>query len=391
MSPWIWSGQTAILLGGASFAVLWIPMLVIQYRRWGSWNLARLAGSLAISLYGAALISYTLLPLPDPATLECRAGSREPQLTPLRFVDDISSEFGAYDSLTGLLTSFTFLQVAFNVLLFVPWGVILRRHLRRGFLFTVATGFLASLLIETTQGTGMWGLYPCAYRLADVDDLITNTAGALLGALVAPLVLWWMPDARTLATKRLQPRPVTSARRWTGQLIDLALYFFVAVLLHTGVTVGAVLLGHSPVSDLVWRLHTAAEVVVWVLVFLVPAWSHLGASFGQAAVWLTPMWRTAGGELGHGRRWRRLARASVVSVPTLSFSTAALWFPTPSLELVALVAPVLALLLVPCTRTKRSLSGWVTRAEFVDIRTLTDDDAARRDKGGFRQPAPAGE
>ena len=117
-------------------------MLVAQYRRWGAWNLARLAGSLAISLYGAALISYTLLPLPDPQTLQCRAGSRDPQLTPLRFVGDISAEYAAHGSLRGLLTSFTFLQVAFNVLLFVPWGIILRRHLRRGFLFTVATGFL---------------------------------------------------------------------------------------------------------------------------------------------------------------------------------------------------------------------------------------------------------
>ncbi|RRD52152.1 VanZ family protein [Buchananella hordeovulneris] len=391
MSPWIWSGQTAILLGGASFAVLWIPMLVAQYRRWGSWNLARLAGSLAISLYGAALVSYTLLPLPDPQTLQCRAGSRDPQLTPLRFVSDISAEYAGHGSLRGLLTSFTFLQVAFNVLLFVPWGIILRRHLRRGFIFTVATGFLASLLIETTQGTGMWGLYPCAYRLADVDDLLTNTAGALLGALVAPLVLWWMPDARALSAKRLQPRPVTNVRRWTGQLIDLALYLFVASLLHTGVAVGATLLGFSPLSDRAWQLHTMAEVVTWLLVFVVPAWSHLGASFGQAAVWLTPMWRAADGALGHGRRWRRLARASVVSLPTLATSVTLLWHSLPTLELVSLTLPLLAVLLVPCSRTKRSLSGWVTRAEFVDIRTLTGDAAVHRDKGGFRRPAPVGE
>lgn len=366
-------------------------MLAVQYRRWGSWNLARLAGSLAISLYGAALISYTLLPLPDPQTLQCRAGSRQPQLTPLRFVSDISAEYAVHDSLRGLLTSFTFLQVAFNVLLFVPWGVILRRHLRRGFVFTVATGFLVSLLIETTQGTGMWGLYPCAYRLADVDDLLTNTAGALFGALVAPLVLWWMPDAQTLSAKRLQPRPVTTARRWTGQLIDLALYLFVATLLHALVAVGAALLGSSLVSTPVWQLHTVAEAVTWLLVFVVPAWSHLGASFGQAVVWLTPMWRNADGELDHGRRWRRLARASVVSLPSLTVSATLLWLRLPILEFLSLALPLLAVLLVPFTRTKRSLSGWVTRAEFVDIRTLRDDAAVHRDKGGFRPPlvAPA--
>ncbi len=53
-----------------------------------------------------------------------------------------------------------------------------------------------------------WGIYECAYRLADVDDLITNTLGALIGALIAPLVLWFMPQRRELRAARDQSRPV---------------------------------------------------------------------------------------------------------------------------------------------------------------------------------------
>ncbi|MDO5065867.1 MAG: VanZ family protein [Propionibacteriaceae bacterium] len=384
MSAWFWSGRTAILVGGVSFLILWLPMLVLQYRRWGAWNLARTLGSLAVSLYGSALVTYTLLPLPDPATLNCGTGLRVPQLTPLRLVGDIRAVWEARGSLTGTLRSFTFQQVAFNVLLFVPWGIIVRRFLRRGFFFTVITGFLVSLFIEVTQGTGLWGIYPCAYRLADVDDLITNTTGALLGALLAPLVLWWMPDAATLATKRLQPRPVTAVRRWLGQLLDVAALTLVAGTLHLVAVVVVLLAGWAPNSTPALVAQSVAEVVAWLVVFLVPAWNHLGASFGQAAVWLTPMWTNRHGVRSHGPRWLRLLRANIVALPCLIWTLWSLWGPAPLPDLVWLMPLVAAILLVPFTRTRRSLSGWLTRAEFVDIRTL-DDIAVRKDRGGFRQ------
>lgn len=384
MSPWIWSGRTAILLGGVFFLILWLPMLVHQYRRWGSWNLARLLGSLAVSLYGASLITYTLLPLPDPAELQCAAGLRTPQLRPLRMVDDITAALRDRGSLVATLRSFTFLQVAFNVLLFMPWGIIVRRFLRRGFLFTVGTGFLVSLLIETTQGSGLWGIYPCAYRLADVDDLITNTVGALLGAVIAPLVLWWMPDALTLASKRLEPRPITTLRRWTGQLIDLALYALANSILQLIATVASVLLGWSFDSTPTRTLQTFAIVVSWLVVFVIPPWRHLAASPGQAAVWLTPMWLNRSGQRTHGALWRRLLRANVVILPLVVWEVWQTWTTAPPVGLISAALMLLAVALVPFTRTRRSLSGWLTRAEFIDIRTL-DDDEVRKDQGGFRQ------
>ena len=36
-------------------------------------------------------------------------------------------------------------------------------------------GFLVSLFYETTQFTGLWFLYPQAYRYATVDDLICKS------------------------------------------------------------------------------------------------------------------------------------------------------------------------------------------------------------------------
>src|SRR5699024_7302988 len=53
---------------------------------------------------------------------------------------------------------------------------------------SLAMAVLLSALIEVTQYTGAWGLYPCGVRIADIEDLIANSLGAWIGALVAPVL-----------------------------------------------------------------------------------------------------------------------------------------------------------------------------------------------------------
>src|SRR5699024_5462085 len=69
-----------------------------------------------------------------------------------------------------------------------------------------------------TQVAGVWGLYPCAYRLLDVDDLLANTAGALLGGL-ASLAL--RHSRRRHDPAATAPRPVTVWRRLLGMVCDV--------------------------------------------------------------------------------------------------------------------------------------------------------------------------
>lgn len=57
-------------------------------------------------------------------------------------------------------------------------------------------GLATSLAIELTQLIGVWGLFPCAHRLFDVDDLLLNTAGATLGSLVALPVVAMLRERR---------------------------------------------------------------------------------------------------------------------------------------------------------------------------------------------------
>ena len=108
-----------------------------------------------------------------------------------------------------------------NVALFVPLGMFARYMLRRGFLATVAIGFGASLLIELTQLTGNWGLYPCAYRFFTTSDLIANTTGAAIGALAAPLLS--LVPGQAPASDPAKPQPVSPWRRVLAALSNVAL------------------------------------------------------------------------------------------------------------------------------------------------------------------------
>ncbi len=102
-----------------------------------------------------------------------------------------------------------------NVLLFVPLGYFLRVILHRGIVVATVSGFALSLLIELTQKTGVWHLYSCAYRLFDVDDLIVNTLGAMVGSLLSILVV------RRRDPDVVLPTTISFGRRLVGFACDV--------------------------------------------------------------------------------------------------------------------------------------------------------------------------
>ena len=374
MQDWVNNGLLAVIIGSVAFAALFLPGVVWQYRRFGRLSFARLLGLAAVCLYATALLTYTLLPLPERSVEWCRLHARGMNLQPFAFIDDIRKAAPGR-SLLGLVTSFTVLQVAFNVVLFVPFGVILRRYFNRSVLVTTLLGAGTSLLIELTQLTGLWFIYPCAFRTADVDDLMTNTLGTILGAVLAPVLLWWMPRTHQLVQDRLTPRPVTVWRRWIGMLIDAVLVALVAVTTAVGLRV-ATLLFLGDVSEK-WTplIVPVAIAVATIAVFVWPAWNHLAASVGQTVVWITPKWRNADGTLHDGSRFRRVVRSLVVPASLLIPMFLAPFFTSsPFIWLLPLVVP-LSLVMVPFTRTHRSLSGWLTGAQMVDIRVEETDKA----------------
>lgn len=266
----VYSGAVAILLGILVGVALFVPFVALSYRRRGGLTFGRFALWAAALVYFWAIWTYTLLPLPDIGAYAC-AGVN---LDALAAVDDLR---GARS-----LTDPAVLQLALNVLLFLPLGFFLRVLGGRGVVVALTVGFGVSLVIETTQLTSVWGIYPCAYRVFDVDDLLTNTLGAVVGSLLALVVPRRLRGAAvTDAVGR--PRPVTRARRLLAMVCDLlgsglvSLTVVLAVQLWLAYVVG----DRAAVTDgsVAGAAAGAVPLVVWTVVVLAT-----GRTIGDAAV-----------------------------------------------------------------------------------------------------------
>ena len=161
-----------------------------------------------------------VLPLRPVSPDFCELFGVNPKLDPFHVVNEARSAYST-GGLGAVIRNADVQDLPLNVLLFIPLGMFVRHLLKRGFLATVAIGAGVSFLIELTQLTGDWGLYPCAYRFFSTTDLITNTIGAGIGAFCAPL-LGLVPGQKT-PTTQAELRKVTPGRRFLAALCNVAL------------------------------------------------------------------------------------------------------------------------------------------------------------------------
>lgn len=201
-------------------ALVLLPLVALHYYRFG-----RVEPRRALVLYGLlayGLVALALIFLPFPARSEVCQGEQMLSTTPFQWITDVRNNLTATgrSGIQAVVTSSAFVQQAFNVALFVPLGVVLRKSYGKGPFAVVAIGFALSLAVEVVQYTGNFGVYPCPYRISDVDDLISNTGGALLGWLVAPAALV-VPAVPASADSAAPPGTVTVPRRVVGLMVDL--------------------------------------------------------------------------------------------------------------------------------------------------------------------------
>lgn len=193
-------------------AILALPYLAWQYRRRGTLTAARMWAQTSLVLYLMCAWALVLMPFPDDP---CQRVV-QPQLDPLNWLELARS--GSVGG-RGLLLNPNTVMFVFNIALLFPWGVYLRRWFGRGFLSTAALGLGMSLAFEVTQYTAVFGLFECTYRQFNVDDLMANTGGAILGWLVAPLV-FIVPRKGEEAQP---PDRVTVPRRTLAFVLDFAI------------------------------------------------------------------------------------------------------------------------------------------------------------------------
>lgn len=146
-------------------AVILLPVIVtFQLTLWKPVSWHRNIWMIIFALYLAAVFSVVGIP-------NIKYIRIEPQFNLIPVVDIVNGPLG-YMKNTVL-----------NILMFLPLGFLLPVIWKEFWSFkrTAVFGFALSLAIELSQ--------IFTYRLTDVDDLITNTLGAILGYYAAKVIL----------------------------------------------------------------------------------------------------------------------------------------------------------------------------------------------------------
>ena len=170
--------------------------LSIQYRTYGSVSFFRTFVLYSFLLYCMAAYFLVIFPLPDPAEVATRT-TPYLQLVPFNvikvFFEDSGFKLTQLSTYLPALKSREFLQPAFNCLLTFPLGCYLRYYFKCDTKKALGISLGTTLFFELTQLSGLYGYYSRPYRLADVDDLILNTLGSMLGFYVTKFVIKILP------------------------------------------------------------------------------------------------------------------------------------------------------------------------------------------------------
>ncbi|MEK3826029.1 VanZ family protein [Paenibacillus sp. FSL R7-0272] len=282
MSSYVFPIQTAFIIFVIASMFLLVPWLIYGYRKDGFFSWSRFAVSFSFIFF--LMAAYCLVILPLPATRNNCAGHAANavyyNLQPFMFVKDIMREtpiiWSQPSTWINMIKGRAFLQVLFNVLLLMPLGVYIRYFWQKRAFWKHAfvAGFGLSLFFEVTQLTGLYGYFSCPYRLFDVDDLMLNTSGAVIGFFAAPLVLALFPSRESIQAKseqiveqnRVYPVP---------QLLALLIDGIVVVIIANLMSIFTL---SNDIQDV---LNTSTAMVI--VLFFIP-WVQSGVTPGSAVL-----------------------------------------------------------------------------------------------------------
>ncbi len=226
--------KTAIFVFPIIALLFTIPFIIIQYHKYGSVHKLRVLIIYSFILYLITAYFLVILPLPS---FEEVAKLKTPtmNLIPFSFVVDFIRESPLVINNPGTylkaLIHPSFYVVAFNVFLTIPFGMYLRYYykcsLRKTFLLT----FFLSLFFELTQLTGLFYIYPRPYRLFDVDDLILNTLGGVVGYMIMGLFSKVLPSRQKIDEESIKMgTKVSGLRRITVFILDLVICLVICLM-----------------------------------------------------------------------------------------------------------------------------------------------------------------
>lgn len=261
-----------------------IPYAVYQYRKYGSLLVLRVVIVYSFILYMTCAYFLTMLPLPPIAEV-ARYTSPTMDLVPFHawtnFWENTSLVLSDPSTYLKAMKEQCFYEPFFNILLLVPLGVYLRYYFRRSWWQTILIGFLVSLSFELIQLSALFGIYPRPYRLFQVDDLINNTFGALVGFWITPVFSFFLPSRDRLdEVSYKRGRTVTYMRRGFAFLFDWA-------ILTGALHLAGRVLGSPTLSDMLTmdgKRSVVLYIIVIVLYFILIPWLTRGRTIGKFLV-----------------------------------------------------------------------------------------------------------
>ena len=200
MSIYIKPVLTACYVFPILAALFTLPYMLHQYRKYGALLMLRVVIVYTFIFYMMTSYFMTILPLPPIDSVS--ADSASVLLVPFDAVRLLlrTSGFQYNNASTyfNLLKDPNLYQILFNILLLLPFGVYLRYYFNRKWYQVLLLSFVYSLFFELTQLSGLYGIYPHPYRFFEVDDLICNTLGGILGFVLTPAFSFFLPDRERL-------------------------------------------------------------------------------------------------------------------------------------------------------------------------------------------------
>lgn len=142
------------------FCIYW----KLLYSKWKKLELNALVWHSLLYLYICIMIGYTLMPI--IIHLPYAFDGVYDNVNFLPFSDWIYG-YGSYRR-----------ETLYNLLLFIPFGFIAQRVIRKPYKITLLYGLLLSICIEVSQ------LLFTTNRVCDITDVINNTLGTLIGILL---------------------------------------------------------------------------------------------------------------------------------------------------------------------------------------------------------------
>lgn len=226
--------KTAFVVFPLIAFLITIPFILHNYHKYGSINPLRTLIIYSFILYLITIYFLVILPLPNKNDVVEKEGMI--RLIPFGFIIDIIKETSFRITISSTyikaLTEPCFYTVIFNLFMTIPYGMYLRYYFKCNLKKTIKLSFLLSLFFEVTQLTGLYFIYPYAYRVFDVDDLIINTLGGVIGYFLMGFLIRFLPSRDKIDEESIKDSmTVSGLRRLTIFFLDMFIWLVLTLFL----------------------------------------------------------------------------------------------------------------------------------------------------------------